>query len=56
MSIIGIRYNLRIAERRDAVTDRRQKVKAFALDRSKKLEASLGWQKFCSDADEVSSD
>ncbi len=43
----------RIAERRDVLTNRRQKVKACSLDRSKQLQASLQWHKFCSDADEV---
>lgn len=35
------------------MTNRRQKVKASTLDKSKKLQGSLEWHKFRSDADEV---
>ena len=43
----------RIAERRDAVVNRRQKAKAVSSERAKKLQDSFTWQQFCNDADEV---
>ena len=43
----------RIAERRDAVITRRQKVKVVSSERGKKLQASLAWQQFRRNADEV---
>ena len=43
----------RIAERREAVQSRRQKVKQLSAERKAKLLDSLAWQKFCRDVDEV---
>ena len=43
----------RIASRRDEVIERRQKVKGLAFERARTLQASLAWQQFRRDADEV---
>ena len=43
----------RIAKRRDAVVEKRQKVKALSAERAKQLADSMAWQEFCRDADEV---
>ena len=43
----------RIAERREAVNSRRQRVKQLSAERKAKLLDSLAWQKFCRDVDEV---
>ena len=43
----------RIAERRDAAINKRQKVKATSAERTKQLQDSLVWHQFCRDADEV---
>ena len=43
----------RIAERRDAVIARRQKLKAVSAARAKKLQDSLAWQNFKRDGNEV---
>ena len=43
----------RIAERRDAVIARRQKLKTVSAARAKKLQDSLAWQNFKRDANEV---
>ena len=43
----------RIAERRDAVVSRRQRVKVLSSERAAKLQASQEWQRFHRDADEV---
>ena len=43
-----------IGDRRDAVVSRRQKVKELSSERAAKLQASLAWQQFNRDADEVS--
>lgn len=54
--IHGGHYDIpKIAERRDAVVNRRQKAKAVSSERAKKLQDSFTWQQFCNDADEVSS-
>lgn len=44
-----------IGDRRDAVVSRRQKVKELSAERAAKLQASLAWQQFDRDADEVGS-
>lgn len=43
----------RIAECREAVLSRRRKVKKLSAERASMLQASLEWQRFCRDADEV---
>ena len=43
----------RIAKRRDAVVEKRQKVKALSAERAKQLSDSMAWQEFCREADEV---
>ena len=45
--------NCSIGDRRDAVVSRRQKVKELSSERAAKLQASLAWQQFNRDADEV---
>ena len=45
----------RVAERRDAVNSRRQRVKQLSAERRAKLLDSLAWQKFSRDVDEVRS-
>ena len=47
-------FYCRIGDRRDAVVSRRQKVKELSSERAAKLQASLAWQQFNRDADEVS--
>ena len=42
-----------IATRRDEVIERRQKVKGLSYERARTLQASLAWQQFRRDADEV---
>ena len=44
----------RIDSRREAVVSKRQKVKSLSNERSRKLQASLAWQQFSRDSDEVS--
>ena len=46
-------WGCRIAERRDAVVGRRQKLKTASAARAKKLHDSLAWQNFRRDANEV---
>lgn len=46
----------RIDERREAVVAKRQKVKTLSSERARKLQASLAWQQFSRDSDEVSHD
>ena len=43
----------RIASSRDAVVSRRQKVKQMSAERKAQIQASVAWQQFCRDADEV---
>ena len=43
-----------IANRRNSVVARRQKVKQMSAERKAHIKASLAWQQFCRDADEVS--
>ena len=43
----------RIAKCRDAVVEKRQKVKTLSAERTKQLSDSMAWQEFCRDADEV---
>ena len=52
--VSSVCFLYRIANRRDAVVSRRQKVKALSADRAAKLLASLAWQQFNRNADEVS--
>ena len=42
-----------IASSRDAVVLRRRKVKQLSAERKAQIQASLAWQQFCRDADEV---
>ena len=49
-------FTCSIGDRRDAVVSRRQKVKELSSERASKLQASLAWQQFNRDADEVSKD
>ncbi|XP_065894234.1 spectrin beta chain, non-erythrocytic 1-like isoform X3 [Dysidea avara] len=42
-----------IASSRDAVVSRRQKVKQMSAERKAQIQASVAWQQFCRDADEV---
>ena len=48
-----LHFSCSIGDRRDAVVSRRQKVKALSAERAAKLQASLAWQQFNRDADEV---
>lgn len=42
-----------VSQRRDAVVQRRQRVKSLEQQRTSELQASLAWQQFSRDADEV---
>jgi len=42
-----------IGSSKDAVVLRRQKVKQLSAGRKAQIQASLAWQQFCRDADEV---
>ena len=42
-----------VSDRRDAVVQRRQRVKTLEQQRASQLQASLAWQQFSRDADEV---
>ncbi len=44
-----------ISQRREAVVQRRQRVKSLEHQRTNELQASLAWQQFSRDADEVPS-
>lgn len=48
-------YFYSISQRRDTVVQRRQKVKSLEQQRTSELQASLAWQQFSRDADEVTS-
>ena len=45
--------NYSIDDRREAVVSKRQKVKSLSNERARKLQASLAWQQFSRDSDEV---
>ena len=51
--IVYVLISCRVAERRDAVNSRRQRVKQLSAERRAKLLDSLAWQKFSRDVDEV---